>query len=179
MNKREKRLKDILTKAKMPRERGGMRTRLDRESETGFRKCNKGLGRAECRMCAFAVDRNNEVIKKVEMGSLGPYIKITQSLNCRSKGVIYIAKDLDDGKVYGGQTGQEARQRFLGHYYSITNKEVKTPLGKHFTENGHPVTSLRMIPVMQVRGSSHVRRIFERRLINDYDLCRRGLNRIL
>ena len=179
VNKRGKNLRNILTRAKMPKERGGMRTRSDMENGKGFKKCNKGLGRAECRMCAFAVDRNNEVVKKVEMSNLGQDIKITQSLNCRSKGVVYIAKDLEDGKLYCGQTGRETRHRFLDHYYSISNRDEKTPLGKHFTEKVHPVTSLRMIPVMQVRGSSHVRKIFERRIINDYDLCRRGLNRIL
>ena len=101
------------------------------------------------------------------MNGLGPDIEITQSLKCRSKSVVYIAWDVEDNKCMEvkSQTGREIRRRFLDHFYPITNKDVKSPLGKHFTEKGHSATSLKMIPVMQVIGSSHVRKIFERKII--------------
>ena len=48
-----------------------------------------------------------QMIAKLKIGYIeAPLdIDITQSLYFRSKGVVYIGKDLDDSKVYCGQSG--------------------------------------------------------------------------
>ena len=190
--KRGKTLKEMLTKAKVPANRGervGMQTRRnDIELQKGFERCSKGRGRNECRMCPYAWEwgrrkgamvRGNEVVKEVSMGNLGPPIEIKQKLNCRSSGVVYIAIDLADGKLYAGQTGREARKRLGEHIRAIENNDRSNALGDHFNQKGHGVEHLAMIPVVKVMGGKFERVSIERNIINRYGLVKNGMNKIL
>lgn len=188
--KRGKNLKELLTRARIPR--GGrnvprMRMR-EAESRVGFVRCSKAGSGSQCRMCPFSWDgvggggamrRGNEVVREIDMGELGPKIKIEQRLSCRSKNVVYLAKDLRDGKLYFGESKREVRFRFTEHLRAIEDCSDRTAVGEHFTRQGHGPEDLVMIPIIQVRGGAFERKSIERRMINRYNLVERGMNRNL
>ena len=123
--------------------------------------------------------RGNQVVKEVSMGALGPPIKIEQKLNCRSSGVVYIAVDLADGKLYAGETGREARKRLGEHIRAIENDDRSSAVGEHFNQKGHGADNLAMIPVVKVIGGKFERRAIERDIINRYGLVQNGMNKIM
>ena len=188
--KRGKTVKEILVKARLPANRGGGgggggERRSERNERVGFTRCSKGGGRRECRMCPYtwegrrvgAMVRGNETVKEVDMGTLGPPIKIEHKLNCRSDNVIYVAKDLRDEKVYAGETKREVRARLSEHVRAIENASDDTAVGEHFTRMGHSANDLVLVPVIKVTGGDQIRKSLERTIINRYRLVEKGMNK--
>ena len=57
---------------------------------------------------------------------------------------------------------------------------IRAPVGEHFQGAGHSVSDLRYTPVEKIFSNNiFVRRIRERRLINQLDLITNGLNKKL
>ena len=123
-----------------------------------------------------AMERGNEVTRVVDMGNLGPPITIEHRLCCRTSNVVYIAKDLQDGKLYAGETKREVRARLSEHVSSIENVTDASAVGKHFNRMNHAADKLVMVPIVKVTGGTMVRKSIERVIINRYDLINSGMN---
>ena len=88
-----------------------------------------------------------------------------------------------DRKQYAGETGHTAEERFVGHKNTVVqayHQGTEIAVGQHFQSIGHSVADLVFTPVEQIFSSNvFVRKVREKKLINQFDLIRRGLNRNL
>ena len=88
-----------------------------------------------------------------------------------------------DRKQYVGETGQTAEERFAEHRNTVVqlcHQGTSAPVGEHFQGAGHSVSDLRYTPVEKIFSNNiFVRKIRERRLINQLDLIPNGLNKKL
>ena len=109
----------------------------------------QGAGSRECRMCIQAKGnmsrRVNETIKKVVMEPLGPPIVISHKLMCSSKNMVYVAKDLQYGKVYIGQSGREIRRRHADHLGDIEQGDERKLVLRYFLEKNLTTDNFWMI----------------------------------
>ena len=84
---------------------------------------------------------------------------------------------------YCGESGKTGEKRFTGHRDTITQQCHATttlPVGEHFHLPGHSVSDLVFTPVEKIYSDNiFVRKVRERRLINDLDLINSGLNKKL
>ena len=88
-----------------------------------------------------------------------------------------------DKKQYVGETGQTGEERFSEHRNTVVqgcHQGKPKPVGEHFQGQGHTVSDMRFTPLEKIHSSNiFVRKTRERRLINNLDLIRKGLNRKL
>lgn len=66
------------------------------------------------------------------------------------------------GLLYIGETTQKVKDRIARHKYSIRDKLLQLPLGRHFLEKGHSISQLKY---MVLEGISKNRRGVDRELV--------------
>ena len=78
---------------------------------------------------------------------------------------------------------KEGEERFAEHRNTVTqdyHQGTTKPVGAHFQEPGHSVAEMRFTPIEKIQSKNiFVRKCREKRLINQLDLIRLGLNRKL
>ena len=86
-------------------------------------------------------------------------------------------------RQYVGETGKTGEERFSEHRNSVVqacHQGTTKPVGEHFQGQGHTVSDVRFTHIEKIHSSNiFVRKTRERRLINNLDLIRNGLNRKL
>ena len=84
-----------------------------------------------------------------------------------------------DEKQYVGETGNSAEERFVGHKNTVVqacHQGTEIAVGQHF----HSVAVVVFTPVEQIFSRNiFVRKVREKKMINQYDLVRKGLNKNL
>ena len=156
-----------------------------RETEEGFRRC----GKSGCRLCPFTGLRPGEVQKQIMVTSTGEELPIKGKLTCKSSNLVYMITCAKGGPTcpinvqYVGETGQTGEERFAEHRNTVTqdyHQGTTKPVGAHFQEPGHSVAEMRFTPIEKIQSKNiFVRKCREKRLINQLDLIRLGLNRKL
>ena len=67
---------------------------------------------------------------------------IKDRISCRTKHIVYLLK-CPCGLSYVGKTTRELRTRISEHKSSIRNKDMKSPVARHFNSAGHDVCTLK------------------------------------
>ena len=172
--KRSKNIREQLCTARLPPPRSNLR-----QQEDGFRRCK----RPGCRLCPFTGLQPGEIQRAINIYSTGEELNIRGRLDCQSKNILYIVTCKKDRKQYAGETGHTAEERFVGHKNTVVqayHQGTEIAVGQHFQSIGHSVADLIFTPVEQIFSSNvFVRKVREKKLINQFDLIRRGLNRNL
>ena len=163
--KRDKNLRDMLVRAKLPPKRGKRRT------INGFKKCGE-----LCKLCPFSpinTTRNHTC------NHTGISYEINSPMNCKSQGVIYrITCNKCPQFVYIGETGRPLKQRFSEHFRDAEKKDETKPCGKHSSLPGHSVTNMCTIAIESVLPKDDIllRKIKENYWINLYHAVEYGAN---
>ena len=74
--------------------------------------------------------------------------RITDSLSCKSKNLIYLIECKKCGKQYIGETKRQLNERFGEHRRSILNHNQiinPTPISEHFNQPGHSINGVLLI----------------------------------
>ena len=182
---RPKNIRDLLITARLPPARTNMRTR--NQEVDGFKKCGMG----GCKLCSFTGEGTNRggIVKSVRISNTGEDYIIRGKMNCKSSNLLYIItcrkcdRASPDVAQYGGETGQEAVKRFTEHYGTATQAchvNTNKPVGQHFRLPGHSMADCVYTPVEKINSNNvFVRKVRERRMINNLRLIDHGLNKKL
>ena len=177
---RGKNIREELCTAKLP----PVRSRVG-ETEEGFRRC----GKSRCRMCPFTGQRPGQLQRSIQVTSTGEELPIKGKMTCQSSNLLYMvtcdkgAPTCPGNVQYVGETGQSVEQRCAEHrntVVQICHQGTRAPVGDHFQGAGHTVSDLRITPVEKICSKNiFVRKIRERKLINELDMIRKGFNKKL
>lgn len=116
--------------------------------------------------CLSCVNCNN-VIKGdyISHPRSGSKIKISGYFTCDSQHVVYMLK-CPCGSVYVGKTIRPVKKRICEHKSAIRNRDVRSPVARHFAREKHNVAQLRFLVLEQVdkhpRGGDRERRLLQR-----------------
>jgi hypothetical protein len=174
---RDKNLKDILTRAKLPPARNATRHGTQ-ETRHGVTRCNKGKGRRGCAMCPYITDRPAEVVREVKMPPSGQVERVQGRLNCNqggSGGFLYLAICAKSGAGYLGESGRDQPvARFQEHRRSV--EQGNNAVGEHFAAHRCGTEELKFIPFMAVKEKSpYVRKYLEKLLISKHSFVESDL----
>ena len=96
--------------------------------------------------------------------------KITDSISCHSKNLIYVIECKRYHLQYIGETKRQLSERFGEHRRSILNHQqlsTTTPDSLHFNQAGHSINEVRLIPIELIHSKrDSVRKAREAHLIN-------------
>ena len=172
--KRSKNIREQLCTARLPPPRSNLR-----QQEDGFKRCT----RPGCRLCPFTGLQPGEVQRTISIHSTGEELQIRGRLDCQSRNIIYVVTCKKDKKQYVGETGNSAEERFVGHKNTVVqacHQGTEIAVGQHFQLVGHSVADVVFTPVEQIFSRNiFVRKVREKKMINQYDLVRKGLNKNL
>jgi hypothetical protein len=136
--KRQKNLRDMLIRAKVPEPK-----RLyEKRSMKGMAKCGHS-----CTACPFIKTGKQVKIKR------NAYWNINTKVNCESYNVIYMLeceKDNCTNNRYIGETGRLFKFRLSEHKGYIINKDETQATGSHFNLPGHNLGHLKATILEQV-----------------------------
>ena len=107
---------------------------------------------------------------------------INDTLNCKSKNLIYSIECEKCAKQYVGETKRQLNERFGKHRRSILNHHHlinPTPVSKHFNQPGHSINDILLIPLELIHNNrDSVRKAREAHLIDKaMTLDPHGINR--
>ena len=96
--------------------------------------------------------------------------KITDTISCKSKNLIYLIECKKCHLQYIGETKRQLNERFGEHRRSILNHEhliTPTPVSLHFNQADHSINDVHLIPIELIRSKrDSVRKAREAHLIN-------------
>ena len=129
--KRNKNLKDMLIRSKVPKPNNSRPKR----KLTGMKKCGK------CVTCPFVKES-----KKVKSTATNFYKEINQSVDCNSDNIIYM---IECGKnncreQYVGCSEQQFKIRMGQHRGYINNKNLEKSTGAHFSQSNHKLSDMKV-----------------------------------
>ena len=114
----------------------------------------------------FSTGRSNELY----FFTTNKAIKITDSISCQSKNLIYLLDRKRCHLQYIRETKRQLNERFRGHRRSILNHQqlsITTPVSLHFNQAGHSINDARLIPIELIHSKrDSVRKAQEAHLIN-------------
>ena len=164
--KRQRNLKDILIKAKVPQTDKRNQERIIK----GMKMCNK----VYCNACPFIKERKNLKYDKNKLWN------INKQVNCNSMNIVYIIECEKDNcnQKYIGETKRNLRSRLAEHRGYVTNKQTDKATGEHFNLPGHTVANMKISVIEQVRYKSDLyRKEREEFYIRKFNTLNEGMNR--
>lgn len=148
---RDKNLRDILVRAKLPPPTRILPTRGAKE---GFVRCGK---RGDCTLCSHS--HNTSSVKLFKLDGSSTDWPIGQRITCTDKNVIYVISCIKSSgecaKVhpqYFGETKRMAKTRFSGHLGTVRRPTEQTnfPVGTHFNLSNHTNGDIEFIPFEKI-----------------------------
>ena len=108
--------------------------------------------------------------------------RINDTLNCKSKNLIYLIECKKCAKQYIGETKRQLNERFGEHRRSILNHHHlinPTPVSTHFNQLGHFINDILLIPLELIHNNRNsVRKARKAHLIDKaMTLDPHGINR--
>ena len=164
--KRQRNLKDILIRAKVPE----AIKRNPKRNIKGMIKCNQ----VYCRACPFIKERKN-----IKIDSHNAW-NINKSVGCISHNIVYIIECDKEGcrEKYIGETKRTLRFRLAEHRGYVVNKHTDKATGAHFNSPGHSEANLKISVIDQVKKHSDLyRKEREDFFIRKFNTYNDGLNK--
>ena len=161
--RRQRNLKDILIKSKVP----PPIPRYPQREVRGMAKCGKA-----CPSCPF-ISTGSEI--KMNQGNTW---KITKKFTCETFNCVYLISCNKCGKRYIGETGRLMKHRLAEHIGYINNQVSSVSTGEHFNLPGHSLANIKITILEQVKKNDILyRKEREKYLINKFNTYYQGLNR--
>ena len=161
--KRQKNLRDLLIKSKVPPPKS---THPTREIK-GMNKCGKA-----CTACPYV-----QQTKKIKIDKEDTW-EIRRKVNCNTYNCIYMIQCQKCGEKYIGQTGRIIKFRIAEHRSYISNQVIARATGAHFNLPGHSLADLRYTVIEQVKYNNEAyRKERETYHINKFNTFYKGINR--
>jgi hypothetical protein len=85
-------------------------------------------------------------------------LRITQSINCKTTGIIYLITCKKCNKQYIGESGNSANLRFRGHDQDIRENLGFKPVSNHFNLAGHSRSDVTITLLRKIQTGEHNRR---------------------
>ena len=132
------------------------------QQPAGIKKCNH----PRCLTCSFLQEGQTNYT----FFTTNEARKITDSISCHSKNLIYLIECTKCHLQYIGETKRQLNERFGEHRRSILNHHqlsITTPVSLHFNQAGHSINDVHLIPIELIRSKrDSVRKAREAHLIN-------------
>ena len=164
--KRQRNLKDMLIRAKIPEKA----KRNQERSIKGMKKCNK----VYCNGCPFIKERKNFKVGPNKVWN------INKQTTCNSHNIVYMIEcDKEHcNQKYIGETKRTLRSRLAEHRGYVKNGHIDQATGAHFNMPGHNVTNLKIPVIEQVKFNSDLyRKEREEFFIRKFNTLNEGMNR--
>ncbi len=125
--RRPKNLRDILVRAKLPKQKtqGEMTKKLNSQNRN---KCSN----LKCNYCPL-INKSGRITST----KTGREYTCKSNVTCRSSNLIYCINCRICKKQYVDQTGDPIIKRFQGHFTSIRSKDLSNDVGRHFNMGDH------------------------------------------
>ena len=163
--KRQKNLRDLLIKSKVP----PPKPIHPRRQIQGMKQCGKA-----CTACPYVHPG-----KKIKIDQNETW-QVKRDVNCNTYNCIYMIQCQKEkcGQKYIGQTGRIIKHRIADHRGYITNQVLARATGAHFNLPGHSLADMRYTVLEQVRYNNEAyRRERETYHINKFNTFYMGINR--
>ena len=132
------------------------------QQPAGIKKCNH----PRCLTCSFLQEGQTNYT----FFTTNEARKITDSIFCHSKNLIYLIECKKCHLQYIGETKRQLNEHFGEHRRSILNHQqlsITTPVSLHFNQAGHSINDVLLIPIELIRSKrDSVRKTREAHLIN-------------
>ena len=132
------------------------------QQPAGIKKCNH----PRCLTCSFLQEGQTNYT----FFTTNENRKITDSISCHSKNLIYMIECTKCHLQYIGETKRQLNERFGEHRRSILNHHqlsITTPVSLHFNQAGHSINDVHLIPIELIRSKrDSIRKAREAHLIN-------------
>ena len=160
---RSKNLREYLCRAKLC----PLQNRTSQRSKAGWHTCGK-----KCIICA-----HSKSTKSFKSTSTGEVFHIEQEITCEDRNVIYLIQCLKCVKSnqYVGRTTQRFVDRMRSHRSDALNSK-DTPIGRHFSSNGHNTSHMHFIAIEKMICVGHDRGQREIMWIRILNTIHDGLN---
>jgi len=135
------------------------------QNHAGIKKCNK------CSTCYYLQEGQTDYTFFTTKEAR----KITDSISCRSKNLIYLIECKKCSLQYIGQTARQLNRRFWEHLRDIKHRN-NSSVSLHFNQADHSINDVRLIPIELIDDYSE-RMAREVYLIKKETLYPFGLNR--
>ncbi|XP_078374399.1 uncharacterized protein LOC144657936 [Oculina patagonica] len=149
-------LRDLLVHSELTHKK------FSKQQDAGVHKCNH----PRCLTCSFLQEGQTNYT----FFNTNETRKITDSISCRSKNLIYLIDCKKCHHQYIGETKRQLNERFGQHRRSILNHhklDDPTPVSIHFNQPGHSINDVHLIPLELIRSKrDSVRKAREAHLIN-------------
>ena len=162
--KRNKNMKEILVRAKVPKEINRIQRNLK-----GMRKC----GGNRCKACPYIKEGRSIKGNKFTW-------QINKPLNCESKNVVYMLEcNKEKCKLkYIGETERNFRKRIYEHLGYARNKNDKMITGEHFNLPGHTEANMTFTIIEQCKSEEEeYRKEREKYHISKFNTYYQGMNK--
>ena len=160
--KRQKNIKDYVVRARVP----PPLRKNPRRQIPGMRKCGR-----QCHACPYIKEE-----KELKCGETN--WKLSKSLNCKDKNVIYMIECNKCYSKYIGETERELKDRLSDHKTYIRSEKSNQPVGEHFNLPGHSIDNLTVIILEKVKVNDELyRKEREKYLIRKFDTFHNGMNK--
>ena len=161
--RRQRNLRDILIKAKVP----PAQKRYPQREGKGMTKCGK-----DCTICPYVMTGSEIKINNKENWH------INRKVSCDTYNCIYMIECQKCGRRYIGESGRIMRARLAEHRGYINNQVIGITTGDHFNLPGHSLAHMKVTILEKVRNSNpDYRREREKYFINRFNTFYEGMNK--
>ena len=164
--KRQKNLKDICIRAKIP----NIQPRNTKRNCKGMKKCIK-----QCPICPFVIEGKNI---KTETFTWN----INKEITCQTENLVYMVKCTKERckeNIYIGETERSLKERIIEHIQYIKSNNKKQATGFHFNQPGHSLHDMVTMGVEKPkRTENEYRQERESYLIRKFNSFYNGMNRM-
>lgn len=134
---------------------------------------NVPCGKARCQICKHII--TDASVRISDRLTIKP-----EKHDCNASNILYcLFCKRCPGVVYVGETSTKFRTRFNNHKSSITNKRVDLPVARHFSEQGHSLSDIKVCLFGGGYKTAEERKIAELRAIVKSRSFESGLNKDL
>ena len=164
--KRQKNLKDICIRARIPK----IQPKFKKRNCKGMKKCMK-----QCPICPFVCEGKNI---KTETFTWN----INTEITCQTENLVYMVKCTKERckeSIYIGETERSLKERITEHIQYIKSNNKKQATGYHFNQPGHSLHDMIIMGIEKPRRiENEYRQERESYLIRKFNCFYKGMNRM-
>ena len=161
--KRQKNLRQVLLRAKVPPE-----SKRPKRELLGMRKCMKDV------YCNYIM-----VGDYVRSTASSYKHQITTKVTCFTSNIIYLITCRRCLMQYVGESKRRLKDRLAEHQGYVRDKDLTKATGQHFNSRGHSIYDMQITILEHVQNADEVfRKIREKMYINLFNTKLKGMNKV-